>query len=91
MAEKKSEVKDLKKSDLPAAMQNMPAEKGEAFVKEQSLARADIQRQLNELGQKRDQFLQDARRKASVGKQALDQVMQDSIREQAKQKGFKFD
>ncbi|MBI1827681.1 MAG: hypothetical protein HYR83_14990 [Planctomycetes bacterium] len=91
VAEKKVELKDVKESELPPVMQNMPAEKRREFVKEQSLARADIQRQINELGQQRDRFLKDARRKASGGKQALDQVMQDSIREQAKQKGFKFD
>jgi len=89
--EKKVELEKLKKSDLPAAMQNMPVERRESYVKEHALARADIQRQINELNQQRDQFVQDARRKASGGKQALDQAMQDSIREQAKQKGFKFD
>lgn len=91
IAEKKVELKDVKEAELPPVMQNMPAEERPRFVNAQRLARADIQKQISELNQKREQFVQDARTKASGGKQALDQAMLGTIRDQAKQKGFKFE
>jgi hypothetical protein len=88
---KRVAVKDLKESDLPAAMQAMPAEKREEFVETQFRARADIQKQIAEVSLAREHFLRDARTQNAGGKQALDEAMIDALRTQAKAKGFKFD
>jgi hypothetical protein len=84
-------VKDLKESDLPAAMQAMPIEEREKFVETQFRARADVQKQIAEVSLAREQFLRDARAQSAGGKQALDEAVIDTLRTQAKAKGFKFD
>ena len=88
---KRVAVKDLKESDLPAAMQGKPVEEREQFVETQARARADIQRRIAEVSLAREQFLRDARAQSAGGKQALDEAMIDALRIQAKAKGFKFD
>lgn len=88
---KKVAVKDLKEADLPAEMKSMPAEEREKFVETQARARADIQKQIAEVSLARERFLRDARTQSAGGKQALDEAVIDTLRTQAKAKGFKFD
>jgi len=89
--QKKVVLRELKESDLPAAMQALPAEEREQFVETQFRARADLQKQIAEVSASREQFLRDARAQSAGGKQALDEAMIDTLRTQAKAKGFKFD
>ncbi len=89
--EKKVDLKDLKESDLPAAMQAMPMEEREKFVETQAVARAEIQKQIAEVSAAREDFLRKARANASGGKQSLDEAMLEAIRTQAQQKGFEFE
>ncbi len=84
-------IDDLKDSDLPAAMQAMPAEEREKYVQAQAQARADLQKQISDVSAAREQFLKDARANASGGKQAFDEAMLAAIRTQAETKGFKFE
>lgn len=87
---KSVELKDLKDSDLPPAMQAMPADEREKYVEAQAQSRADIQKQIAEVNAAREQFLRGARANAAGGKQALDEAMLAAIRTQAEDKGFKF-
>lgn len=84
-------VRDLKQSDLPPAMQAMPVEEREKYVETQAVARAEIQKQIAEVSASREQVLRDSRSRSAGGKQALDEAVIDTLRTQAKAKGFKFD
>ncbi len=85
------EVKDLKETALPPAMQALPAGERPAFVEKTRDDRAKVQRQINEVQAARETFLREARAQATGGKTALDDAVRTAIEEQAKAKGFAFE
>lgn len=90
VAKGEKKVQDLKESDLPAAMQALPAPQREQYVQQKQQERADLQRQISEVSAEREKFLKDKRAKVADGKTALDDAMLAAIREQAKSQGFEF-
>ena len=91
VAKSKGRLNEIKKDDLPAAMQPMNETEQQAFLEQTRIARAEIQRQIAETQTVRGKYLREARAKAAGGKTALDDAMLDTIRRQAKEKGFEFE
>ncbi len=90
VAKGEKRVGDVKEADLPAPMQAMNNAEREQYVQRMQKDRADLQKQIEEVGKERDKFVRAWRAKASEGKTALDDAMLAAIREQARQQGFEF-
>lgn len=84
-------LEQVPSEQLPPAMQKMGPAERKAFVGSQSARRADIQRQIQETGRKRDEYVRHKRMEGSDGRQGLDAAVQSTIRRQAEAKGFMFE
>jgi len=91
VADGKAQLKDIKKDELPAAMQSLPLAEQEKLVEHSRMERAGIQEQITQNQVARDRYLREARARAAGGKTALDDAMLETLRTQAKAKGFKFE
>lgn len=92
MVDARKEGKDigkLKKEQLPAEMQSMSESERVAYVDKKRVEREKLQKRMQELNQKRDQFL--AKNQKAQGAESLDSAMLKTIRVQAAEKGYKFD
>lgn len=80
----------LESEDLPANMRSMSVSERQAYVEAKRVARAEIQKKIQEVSGAREAFLKQARQKAGGGATSLDDAMLQTIHEQAKAKGFTF-
>jgi von Willebrand factor type A domain len=87
----KFDVTKIPEDQLCDALRKLKPEERLAFVKEMSAKRKEIQKQILELGQKRQGYLKEEMKKQSDKKgQALDDALRDTIREQAAAKGLQL-
>ena len=82
-------VGKLKKEQLPAEMQSMSEGERNAYVEKKRADREKIQKRIQELNKKRDDFI--AKNQKQQGKDSLDSAVLKTIRVQAESKGYKFD
>jgi hypothetical protein len=83
-------IKNLKTEELPSEMQGMTEEEKVSFIDKKSKEREAIQKQILETNQKREQFIVDENKKNSLApKNTLDEVMLNTVKEQALKKSFK--
>ncbi|MBS2039064.1 VWA domain-containing protein [bacterium] len=90
-AKKKGKVslETMRKDELPAELQDKSAEERAQYVEEKAAEREKIQNEIREQGKKRDAYL--AEQKAKSGPDtSLEGAILGAIRDQAKQRGFKF-
>lgn len=90
-AKKKGTVslEKMNKDELPKELQEKSLEERKQYVEQKSAERERIQTEIREEGKKRDAFL--AEQKAKNGPDtSLEGAILGAIREQAKQRGFKF-
>jgi hypothetical protein len=81
----------VKATELPPEMQKMTVEERKAYVAKKAGERAAIQKEVRELGQKRDAFVQDEIKKQGLKTAGtFDDAVRKSLKEQAEKKGFKF-
>lgn len=90
VAKGEKKVGDVKEEHLPAAMRAMKDAEREQHVQQMQQQRADLQKQIAEVGSEREKFLRARRAEASDGKMALDDAILAALREQAKKQGFEF-
>ena len=84
-------AQELKKNDLPAALQSKSPAELDTYFKEQQAKRDAAQKQIGVLKVKREAFIADARKNQSTGGAlTLDQAVQKAVREQAGAKGLRF-
>jgi hypothetical protein len=89
--EKDFDLAKIPKEQLPAEMQNMTPEQQKQFIATKDKERAALQKQIGELGRKREEFVQAELKKNNVNlDQALDEQILRTIRNQATNRGFKF-
>ena len=79
---------DIPAAELPAEMQAMEPEKREAYVRETTERRQDMQRQIGELAAERSRYI--AEQKSDGAAAGLDAAILEGIREVAATKGFSF-
>lgn len=73
-------LKEIKKADLPAALQPLSDAELEKAITKQSEERAQIQKQIAELSAKRQAYLTEAAKKAPAGPARLDEAVTQSAR-----------
>ena len=91
-AKKKGTVnlETLSKDDLPVELRDKSVSERKQYVEEKSAEREKIQKEIQEAGQKRDQFIAAEKAKAAGPDTSLEGAILGAIREQAKARGFKF-
>lgn len=85
-------VEELDAEALPPEMQKMKPAERKAYVDKKAKEREAIQAKINDLNQKRNQYLQDEGKKRSKDKKgsAFDEALKDSLHKQAKRKNIQF-
>jgi hypothetical protein len=77
--------------DLPAELQALPAVEREAYVREKTEQRADLERQIGDLAAQRSEYIAEQKRATADAGQGLDAAILDGIRDVAATKGFTFE
>ncbi len=86
------DITKVKEDDLPENMRKMTVAEREAYIAEQANRRAEIQKQIKDLGTERDAYVKkEMERKGLSEKSAFDAVLRTAVREQAVAKGFQFE
>lgn len=92
-AEKSGQKKleSVDKQDLPEEMRSMSPAQARAYVDAKAKARAELQARIQKLGAEREKFVAAKLKEleAKGGAKTLDAAMAESLREQAKAKGFR--
>lgn len=87
--EGEADIKELKEEELPEEMQKMTVKEREKYIKEKQIERAEIQKQINKLNEKREKYV--AKKRAEMSQDnTLDAVMLKTVREQAEKKDYQF-
>lgn len=82
-------LEDVAEEEMPQEMVAMKLEEREAYIQEKAQLRAELQSQVAELADQRQQFLVEERKKrAEEGMQGLDDALNLSLRTQAAAKGI---
>ncbi len=79
---------EIPAAELPAEMQALPPAEREAYVREKSERRDELQRQVGELAEERSRYIAEQTR--DVAEPGLDAAILEGIREVAATKGFSF-
>lgn len=89
--EKDFDLSKIKETDLPEELKKLKPEERQPYLKKKAAERADIQKQIAELGAKRQKFIEEERKKQpkSAADQAFDEALRGILREQAEGKGLK--
>lgn len=89
--EKDFDLAKIPKEQLPAEMQNMTPQEKQQYITKKDQERAALQKQIGELGRKREEFVNSELKKNNTSlDQALDEQILRTIRSQATRRGFKF-
>ena len=83
-------IEELKDEDLPNEMQKMSVQERKAYVDKMEKEREQIQNKINKLNDERSKYIAQ-KMLENKGDNTLDVVMLKTIREQAKQKNYKFE
>jgi Mg-chelatase subunit ChlD len=81
---------DLDEAELPAALQPMAPEEQAAYVAGLAGEREELQRQIRELAEDRDDFLKKRVEEAGGYKDSLDQKIYEAVAEQAGEAGLEY-
>lgn len=83
-------IEELKDEELPDEMKKMSKEERKAYVDKMSKEREKIQNKINKLNEERSKYVAQ-KMLENKNDSTLDAVMINTIREQAKQKNYKFE
>lgn len=88
----KVKLNDIPEDQLPEELQKLKPEERQAYVDKLAKEREAIQKKIKELGEKRDAYIAEERKKQSEAEKdkALDSAVIESIRKQAAQKNYEF-
>lgn len=85
-------IEEMEVEDLPTEMQSLNNEEREDFVEQLAARRESVSAEIEELGRKRQIFIDEERAKmASDGDAGLDEAILRGVRELAEKKGFEFE
>lgn len=87
------DISKVKKEDLPKELQSMTMEQRKAYVAKKARERSEIQAKILELNKKRIAYVTQKRKEMAEkeGKNTLDTVVTETVRDQAKKKGYAFE
>jgi len=90
--EGKADIAKIKDADLPKEMQGMTVEQRKAYLAKQAARRAEIQKEIQELGKKRlTHIKKEMEAKGLDENSSFDAALRKAVREQAGKKNFKFE
>ncbi|MDB5296474.1 MAG: von Willebrand factor type domain protein [Phycisphaerales bacterium] len=90
--EKDFKLSTVTDEQLPAELRKLTLEQRRAYVDRKAKERESIQDKIKELAAKRDAFVRDElAKKGGTGDKALETAVRESLTEQARTKGFKFE
>lgn len=91
-AEKEGKVKveELEEDQLPDEMKKMSKEERKKYIEKMKKEREEIQTKINQLRKERKKYVTE-KRKQMAGDKTLDSAVITAVREQAKQKKYKFE
>ncbi len=90
--DKAFKLEDVKKEDLPKEMQSMTLEEKKAHITKKAQEREELQKKVNELGRKRQEFIEaEVKAKGLTQDKAFDEAVRKTVREQAEKRGLKFE
>jgi hypothetical protein len=78
------------KKTLPEELKNKSTAELEAYVKKQSMARIEIQKEIQELNKKRTKYITEKKKETS-SEETLDSAMMKAIKNQAKKKNYTWE
>jgi hypothetical protein len=85
----KFDLAAVKKEDLPEELRKMTPKQLQAHVGKMQTKRGQVQKQVAEIGRKRDAYVKEERRKKAKGGETLfEDAILESVREQARSRGF---
>jgi len=91
MKNKDFKLETVKDEELPEEMRKMTPEERRTYLEKKAKEREDIQKQIQELGKKREQYIKKEMEKQKLTGDEFDQVINKTLRQQAEKKGFKFE
>lgn len=83
-------IEELKDEELPDEMKKMNQQERKAYVDKMSKERGKLQNQINKLNEERSKYVA-KKLLENKNENTLDAVMIKTIREQAKQRNYKFE
>lgn len=86
----KVKIEDIKKEQLPENMQKMNETERKVYVKAKAKERAEIQKKIHQLNEKRKKYVAEEMKKRHKDDDTLGSAVIEAIREQAKKKNFEF-
>ena len=89
--DKDFKMEDVKDEELPDEMKKMSMEERKAYIEKKIKEREEVQKQIRELGEKREQYIKEEMKKQKLVGDEFDQVIMKTLREQAEKKGFEFE
>lgn len=84
----KNALKDIKQSELPEELQNKSTAELQKAIAEKEAERTAIQKEINELAKKRQEYIEEQSKKASTGGDDLGKAINESVLAFANQKGY---
>jgi len=84
------DIEELDADELPAALAPMAPEEQVAYVGRLADERADIQQQIRQLAESRDEFIAGKVLEAGGAEDSLDQKLYDTVKEQAGKAGLEY-
>lgn len=86
------DLSKVKEEDLPEELRKLAPDQRLAYIQAKAKDRDAIQKQIQEIGGKREQFVRaEIDKKGLSGDKAFDEAVKKSCVEQARKKGFEFD
>ncbi|MFT4563322.1 MAG: cell division protein FtsB [Gammaproteobacteria bacterium] len=87
----KVDLDRLAEAELPSALQAISPELRKSVVKEKASKRAQLQAEIKDLSQQRDGYITSELAESGAAKGSLDDKLFSSIRQQAAEKGLRYD
>ncbi|MBI5778609.1 MAG: VWA domain-containing protein [Planctomycetes bacterium] len=88
--EKRVKLEELKDEELPEEMRKITPEKRREYLETKQKDRAEIVKKIQDLSRARDEYIQTEIKKQNLDKNTVDQIILNTLRQQAEKKGFKF-
>lgn len=86
------DITTIKDEELPEEVRKLEPDKRAEYIQVKAKERAEVQAQIKELSEKRDQLVKEEIRKQGLAAdQSLDTAVKQSIAEQARKQGFEFE
>ncbi len=86
------DLAELETEALPEAMKGMSAEQRAAYIEQMQQRRTEIQKQIAQLSEKREAFVrQEMKKQSADDSKSFDSAIRKAVREQAEQKGLRFE